>query len=70
MLDGKWVAEGKGKGRRGNPEAEYLDREPALKAERVIARDERARESGSIKGGTAGYWTCPLETKDRSFLLA
>ena len=31
---GKWIAEGKGK--RGNPE--YPDREPALRAERVLAR--------------------------------
>lgn len=38
MLDGKWVAEGKGKGFKGNREAEYLDREPALKADRVIAQ--------------------------------
>ena len=33
QLLGKWVAEGKGKGRK----AEYLDREPALEAEHVLA---------------------------------
>ena len=41
MLGGKWIAEGKGKGRRGAQAAgltEYLDREPALKAEWVMAR--------------------------------
>ena len=40
MLGGKWFAEGKGKGRRGVHEAEpteYLDREPALRAEHVLA---------------------------------
>ena len=39
-LDGKWIAEGKGKGRRGAQAAgltEYLDREPALRAEHVLA---------------------------------
>ena len=39
-LDGKWFAEGKGKGRHGEHEAEpteYLDREPALRAEHVLA---------------------------------
>lgn len=38
MLSGKWIAEGKGKGCKPAREAaEYLDREPALRAEHVLA---------------------------------
>ena len=55
------------------PEAEYLDREPALEAERVIARS-RVGPSGPSKGGTAGLKACPLELRKGSqrtgFLLA
>ena len=36
QLLGKWVAEGKGKGP-AQAKAEYLDREPALEAEHVMA---------------------------------
>ena len=55
-LDGKWIAEGKGKGRGSlhrRERAEYLDREPALEAGRVIARRRGIRSRESIKGGTA-----------------
>ncbi len=50
-LDDKWVAEGKGKGRM----AEYLDREPALKAERVMARSRGGLLRQANKGGTADF---------------
>ena len=39
-LPSKWVAEGKGKGPR-SAKAEYLDREPALVAEHVLACSQR-----------------------------
>ena len=70
MLNGKWIAEGKGKGRellrmRGACEprkAEYLDREPALKADCVVAQSEGdLGNTRSIKGGTAGYKACPFK---------
>ena len=70
MLNGKWIAEGKGKGwklfrMRGACElrkAEYLDREPALKADCVVAQSEGdLGNTGSIKGGTAGYKACPFK---------
>ena len=54
-------------------EAEYLDREPALEAERVMARS-RVGPSGPSKGGTAGLKACPLELREElqrtGFLLA
>ena len=70
MLNGKWIAEGKGKGQklscvRGACElrkAEYLDREPALKADCVVAQSEGdLGNTRSIKGGTAGYKACPFK---------
>lgn len=70
MLNGKWIAEGKGKGWklpcvRGACElrkAEYLDREPALKADCVVAQSEGdLGNTRSIKGGTAGYKACPFK---------
>ena len=70
MLNGKWIAEGKGKGQklfrvRGACElrkAEYLDREPALKADCVVAQSEGdLGNTRSIKGGTAGYQACPFK---------
>ena len=42
--------------------AEYLDREPALKADCVMAQSEGdLGNTRSIKGGTAGYKACPFK---------
>lgn len=42
--------------------AEYLDREPALKADCVVAQSEGdLGNTRSIKGGTAGYKACPFK---------
>ena len=51
-LLGKWVAEGKGKGRK----AEYLDREPALEAERVMARSRVGPAWGQAKVAPQVEW--------------
>ena len=41
---------------------EYLDREPALKADCVVAQSEGdLGNTRSIKGGTAGYKACPFK---------
>ena len=72
MLNGKWIAEGKGKGRlflrvrfshsEGRRKVEYLAREPALKADCVVAQSEGdLGNARSIKGGTAGYKACPFK---------
>ena len=59
MLNDKMDRRGKGERRAS---AEYLDREPALKADCVVAQSEGdLGNTRSIKGGTAGYKACPFK---------